>query len=64
MGTDETDNRLDQDVYKNIACKFDFQTASWDMLRFIENEVKTTNKTSDWINALVVSMDLLKSHEE
>lgn len=64
MGTDETDNALDQDVYENIACKFDFQRVSWDMLKFIETQVKSTNKVADWIKALVVSLDLLKNHEE
>lgn len=64
MGTDETDNALGGNDYPNIVCKFDFQMPSFDMLRFIETGVKTTNKSSDWVKALVVCLDMLNSHEQ
>ena len=50
--------------YNNINCKFEFQNASWDMLKFIELEIRQTENDSDWLGALIMSMEMLKVYEE
>lgn len=64
IGCDDVNNSWARSGYKNLCCKFDLQQASWDMLKFVEVEVDTTENESDWIGALVVSIEMLKIYDE
>lgn len=64
IGSDNVSSSLSSSGYNNICCKFDFQPASWEMLKFIECDVETTENFSDWLGALIVSIEMLKVYEE
>ncbi|XP_023235683.1 X-ray repair cross-complementing protein 5-like [Centruroides sculpturatus] len=60
-GTSETDNQLaraNKNEYLNISVQYNLQTASWDLLQYIQN-IEGTSITADYIDALVVAMDIL-----
>lgn len=62
FGTDATKNPLDQDdQYQNITVHRDLMIPDFDLLVEIENQVHPENQQADWLDALVVCMDLLQT---
>ena len=61
MGTEDTENNLD---YKHITVPFSLGLPSWDILQLLEGDLKGTSKDADWLDALVVAMDLLKQESQ
>lgn len=62
MGTEETKNELNSTIggYDNIYEGFKLLKPNWDMVRAVIQDVKPQKATADWLDALIVSMDLLK----
>uniref|UniRef100_A0A669EL81 X-ray repair cross-complementing protein 5 n=1 Tax=Oreochromis niloticus TaxID=8128 RepID=A0A669EL81_ORENI len=60
FGTDSTDNPLSQDgQYQNIRVHRHLRIPDCELLIEIENQVQPESKEGDWLDALVVCMDLL-----
>lgn len=60
-GTPQTDNQLAQAIkneYLNISVQYNLQTASWDLIQYVQN-IEGTTITADYVDALVVAMDVL-----
>lgn len=65
MGTDHTNNQLDTGgEYQQISLAFDLGMPTWHMLRVIKEEIHPQNGTANWIEAIIVAMDLYQSHSE
>ncbi|KAK6628555.1 hypothetical protein RUM43_002370 [Polyplax serrata] len=64
IGSDDVSNSVASSGYDNVCCKFDFQHASWEMLKFVELELKTTENESDWFGGMTISVEMLKVYEE
>lgn len=64
IGSDHVSNSVASSGYDNVCCKFDFQHASWEMLKFVELELKTTENESDWFGGMTISVEMLKVYEE
>ncbi|XP_041663738.1 X-ray repair cross-complementing protein 5 [Cheilinus undulatus] len=61
FGTDSTNNPLDQDdQYQNITVHRQLKIPDFELLEEIENQIHPENSQADWLDALVVSMDLLQ----
>ncbi|KAL0275345.1 UNVERIFIED_CONTAM: hypothetical protein PYX00_003217 [Menopon gallinae] len=64
-GTDEESTSDDYKwASKNLCLKFDFAYASWDILEYIDLEVRHTDKVSDWVGALAAGIKQIKVLEE
>nr|XP_020450381.1 X-ray repair cross-complementing protein 5 [Monopterus albus] len=62
FGTDATKNPLDQDgQYQNITIHRDLMIADFELLEEIENHIHPQSQQADWLDALVVCMDLLET---
>ncbi|XP_074515625.1 X-ray repair cross-complementing protein 5-like isoform X1 [Sebastes fasciatus] len=62
FGTDSTENTLDQDgQYQNITVHRHLMTADFELLEEIENQIHPESQQADWLDALVVCMDLLQT---
>ncbi|KAL6100702.1 xrcc5 [Pungitius sinensis] len=62
FGTDSTKNSLDQDgQYQNITVHRPLTVPDFQLLEEIENQIHPENQQADWLDALVVCMDLLKT---
>ncbi|XP_077437100.1 X-ray repair cross-complementing protein 5-like [Vanacampus margaritifer] len=62
FGTDSTKNLLAQDgQYQNITVHRDLMVPDFELLEEIENQVHPENQQADWLDALVVCMDLLQT---
>ncbi|CAJ1079229.1 X-ray repair cross-complementing protein 5 [Xyrichtys novacula] len=62
FGTDSTNNRLDQDgQYQNITVHRHLMIPDFELLEEIENQIQPENSQADWLDALVVCMDLIKT---
>ncbi|XP_017280010.1 X-ray repair cross-complementing protein 5 [Kryptolebias marmoratus] len=62
FGTDSTKNPLEQDgQYQNITVHRHFMVPDFMLLDEIENQVHPENQQADWLDALVVCMDLLRT---
>lgn len=61
-GTDGTDNRLHGELggYEHISNAFPLGSTTWNMLKYIEYSIDPTYNVADWIDAIVVAMDVLK----
>uniref|UniRef100_A0AAX7TFA7 Ku domain-containing protein n=1 Tax=Astatotilapia calliptera TaxID=8154 RepID=A0AAX7TFA7_ASTCA len=60
FGTDSTDNPLSQDgQYQNIRVHRHLMIPDCELLIEIENQVQPESQQGDWLDALVVCMDLL-----
>lgn len=58
VGSEKTENELD---YPNIEVKNKWLTVpNWDMLKTVES-LTASNVTADWLDALIVSINLLKN---
>ncbi|KAK2839696.1 hypothetical protein Q5P01_013436 [Channa striata] len=61
FGTDATKNPLDQDgQYQNITVHRHLMMPDFELLEEIENQIHPESQQADWLDALVVSMDLLQ----
>nr|XP_057938483.1 X-ray repair cross-complementing protein 5 [Doryrhamphus excisus] len=62
FGTDSTENPLAQDdQYQNITVHRNLMIPDLELLAEIENQVHPENQQADWLDALVVCMDLLQT---
>ncbi|XP_057708578.1 X-ray repair cross-complementing protein 5 [Corythoichthys intestinalis] len=62
FGTDSTKNPLAQDgQYQNITVHRNLMVPDFDLLEEIENQVCPENQQADWLDALVVCMDILQT---
>jgi len=58
LGTDETSNPLD---YENIKLvNRGLSQADWEAIKFLRQHVQGTQVEADWVDALIVALDLLK----
>ncbi|CAG09291.1 unnamed protein product, partial [Tetraodon nigroviridis] len=61
FGTDSTNNLLHQDgQYENISVFRELSVPDFDLLEQIQNQLQPENQQADWMDALVVCMDLLQ----
>lgn len=64
MGTDITDNEMNAEVggYEHISTGFHMAPANWRMIKYVE-AIRPPNgaATADWLDAIVVAMNYLKS---
>ncbi|KAM9803496.1 X-ray repair cross-complementing protein 5-like [Syngnathus typhle] len=62
FGTDSTNNPLAEDgQYQNITVHRNLMLPDFGLLEEIENQVHPENQQADWLDALVVCMDLLQT---
>ncbi|XP_051566597.1 X-ray repair cross-complementing protein 5 [Myxocyprinus asiaticus] len=62
FGTDDTKNRLAQDgQYQNITVHRHLMMPDFELLEEIQNELQPGGQQADWLDALVVCMDLLQN---
>nr|XP_055071821.1 X-ray repair cross-complementing protein 5 [Misgurnus anguillicaudatus] len=62
FGTDETKNRLAKDgQYQNITVHRQLMMPDFELLEEIQNELQPGGQQADWLDALVVCMDLLQN---
>ncbi|KAM9709647.1 X-ray repair cross-complementing protein 5-like [Menidia menidia] len=62
FGTDATKNPLDQDdQYQNITVHRHLMIPDFELLEEIEHQIHPESQQADWLDALVVSMDLLRT---
>lgn len=65
MGTDATSNNLNatlDDGYDHIVVAFNLETTNWSMLQLLTREVVAGSAEADWMDAIIVAIDLLKSN--
>ena len=60
LGSKETENSLN---YKNIKLTHSLALPSWEMVQFV-NDLEGTTVNGDWLDAVVVAMDVLKKESE
>ncbi|XP_076026110.1 X-ray repair cross-complementing protein 5-like [Genypterus blacodes] len=61
FGTDATDNPLNEDGdYQNITVHRHLTIPDFDLLEEIENQIHPESQQADWLDALVVCMDVLE----
>jgi hypothetical protein len=60
LGSKETENRLN---YKNIKVTHPLLLPSWELVQFVE-DLEGTMVNADWLDAIVVAMDVLKEETE
>lgn len=65
MGTDATSNNLNStlDGYEHIILAIDLQTTNWDMLQVLAREVVAGRSEADWMDAIVVAIDVFNLHK-
>ncbi|XP_022596065.1 X-ray repair cross-complementing protein 5 [Seriola dumerili] len=62
LGTDSTKNPLARDgQYQNITVHRNLMIPDFDLLEEIENQIQPESQQVDWLDALVVCMDLLQT---
>ncbi|XP_010741561.2 X-ray repair cross-complementing protein 5 [Larimichthys crocea] len=62
FGTDSTKNPLNQNgQYQNITVHRNLMVPDFELLEEIENQVHPESQQSDWMDALVVCMDLIQT---
>ncbi|KAK9537514.1 hypothetical protein VZT92_005123 [Zoarces viviparus] len=65
FGTDSTKNSLEQDgQYQNITVHRHLMMPDFELLEEIENQIHPESQQADWLDALVVCMDLLKTETQ
>lgn len=61
FGTDETDNPLaDGDQYQNISVQRHLMMPDFELLEEIQNVIEPGNQQADFLDALIVSMDIMQ----
>lgn len=63
MGTDASNNNLNRTLggYLNISEAFDIALPNWQMLRILDKEISIQKAEADWLDALIVAMDFMKT---
>ena len=62
LGSEETNNNLD---YDNVSVfERGFATADWDLVTFLREHVQGTGVEADWLDSVIVSLDLLRTAQE
>lgn len=63
MGTNRTNNNLHNNLggYENISVAIDLAITNWNMIKIIDMEIKKENGNADWMDALIVAMDFLRT---
>uniref|UniRef100_A0A8C7Z2R1 X-ray repair cross-complementing protein 5 n=1 Tax=Oryzias sinensis TaxID=183150 RepID=A0A8C7Z2R1_9TELE len=65
FGTDATKNPLEQDEqYQNIVVHRHLMVPDFDLLEEIEHQIHPEGQQADWLDALVVCMDLLQKETQ
>ncbi|KAK5920991.1 hypothetical protein CgunFtcFv8_024732 [Champsocephalus gunnari] len=65
FGTDSTNNSLEQDdQYQHISVHRHLTVPDFELLEEIENQIHPESQQADWLDALVVCMDLLKKETQ
>ncbi|KAM6955522.1 X-ray repair cross-complementing protein 5-like [Lycodopsis pacificus] len=65
FGTDSTKNSLEKDgQYQNITVHRHLMMPDFELLEEIENQIHPESQQADWLDALVVCMDLLKTETQ
>lgn len=64
MGTDFTKNHLNDtlDGYEHITLAIDLDTTNWSMLQVLAREVAAGKSEADWMEAIIVAIDVFKLH--
>lgn len=64
MGTDSTSNNLNStlDGYEHIMLAIDLDTTNWAMLQVLAREVVAGQSEADWLDAIIVAIDVFKLH--
>ncbi|XP_047103896.1 molybdenum cofactor biosynthesis protein 1-like [Schistocerca piceifrons] len=57
LGSDKTQNPLD---YPNVSVEFPLALPTWQMISFVEKSLHESEIKTDWIDGVVVSMQVLK----
>lgn len=63
LGTTDSKNNLalEHGGYDHITLAVPFVSPSWNLLRVLRNDIQCTNHKSDWLDALIVAVDYIKS---
>lgn len=61
LGCDNTDNSLN---YPNISIGFSIGLPSWDRISYTEKDIPKSSSNGDWIEAIVLAMQMLKDETE
>ncbi len=62
LGSDETNNQLaDEEGYQHIEMAHPLQLANWKMVKSLAQYQKGTAKSGDWLDALIVAADYMRS---
>lgn len=63
MGTDESNNNLHETLggYEHISPATEAIVPTWDMLRRLRKDIVFTKNTADWLDALIVALDFLRT---
>lgn len=65
LGSEDTNNPLaDEDAYNNIEISHRLQSANWEMVHTISSFKNGTSVDGDWLDALIVAADFLKTTTE
>ncbi|KAM6934430.1 X-ray repair cross-complementing protein 5-like [Xenentodon cancila] len=65
FGTDSTQNSLEKDgMYQNIVVRRHLMIPDFELLEEIEHRIHPESQQADWLDALVVSMDLLQTETQ
>ncbi|KAK3920864.1 X-ray repair cross-complementing protein 5 [Frankliniella fusca] len=65
VGSEQTNNQLaDGEGYKHIEIAHQLKLANWKMVKSIAQYQKGTAKSGDWLDALIVAADYLKTATE
>ncbi|XP_047106967.1 GTP 3',8-cyclase-like [Schistocerca piceifrons] len=57
LGSDKTQNPLD---YPNVSVEFPLALPTWQMISFVEKSLHESEIKTDWVDGVVVSMQVLK----
>ena len=62
LGSRESANPLAEgDQYQNISLVRPLQPVDWDVMQYVTKSLQRTDCTADWVDGLVVSLDILRS---
>lgn len=66
VGSEDTNNPLFEDgqSYENIEIVHTLELANWSMVHTLSKYQKCTTTEGDWLDALIVAADLIKTEAE
>lgn len=64
MGTKATDNTMhaSQGGFEHICEAFDVQCTTWRMLDVLQSQVERGSGPANWLDAILVALDMFKRH--